>query len=378
MNDSERIRTNLIVVLLGIVTLILGIYQVKSTYVYIFTLFGYHLSLSQKSISFFTIFNGFFLIIFGYLSSSKTKLSWRIMVVLLPLTLFIILINFPRQHYYFALDFVLGAYALWRLISSRKRYVFPSSTLGRPEIIVAFITIIFTVSYGVGGSLLLGNQFKPVINNIGTALYFTGETVTTLGFGDILPVTLTSRMFTISLSVLGIAIFFGSMAILITPIIERRVGGVATKMEKRQLMSLDSYILVLGYSDWISEFITAKRKDGKVVVILDNRVQEKSALEEIGFIVLAENADDESTLASFNLSRSSLIIIGSPDDGYNLLISAALAQQKDQESFSDRVIILVNKSKDVKKFNVFGYKVMDISLTIGAHLDSRFNQIKHN
>ena len=45
------------------------------------------------------------------------------------------------------------------------------------------------------GSLLLGNEFSPHITSLGNALYFTGETVTTLGFGDILPVTLTAKMF---------------------------------------------------------------------------------------------------------------------------------------------------------------------------------------
>ena len=293
-------------------------------------------------------------------------------MVLVPLTIFMISINFPMQHYYFGIDFILAGFTFWRLLITRKQFVFPSSTLGRPEIIVAFLTIIFTLSYGVGGSLLLGNQFSPAIKSVGVALYYTGETVTTLGFGDILPITLTSRMFTISLSALGIAIFFGSMAILITPIIERRIGGVATRMEKRQMMSLDSYILVLGYSDLIINFLTSKRNDGKVIVVLDNRITDDSYLNDTGFIVLRQNADDETTISSFNLLKASLIIIGSPDDGYNLLIAAALGQQKNQDSFRDNVIILVNKGKNMKKFTIFGYRTIDIPNTIVEYLDSHF------
>lgn len=143
-------------------------------------------------------------------------------------------------------------------------------------------------------------------------------------------------------------------------------------MEKRQMMSLDSYILVLGYSDLIINFLTSKRNDGKVIVVLDNRITDDSYLNDTGFIVLRQNADDETTISSFNLLKASLIIIGSPDDGYNLLIAAALGQQKNQDSFRDNVIILVNKGKNMKKFTIFGYRTIDIPNTIVEYLDSHF------
>ncbi len=363
-------NVNVLIVLLGIVALIIGVTIIPSTHVYHFYFFGKFLSVSQKSLSFFTIIDGFFMVIAGYGLKSKGKGAWRAIVVAVIITLFILSLSSLRHYDITWVGIVLAALILIILVKDRKDYVYPSLSIGRPEIAVATIAIIFTISYGVGGTLILGKQFSPPITNIENALYFTGEAVTTLGLGDILPVTFTSRMFTISLSVLGIGIFFGAMAIIITPIIERRIGGIVMRMGERQLKSLKNYVLVLGYSDFVHGYLTKMKTGGQVVVIVIRDENEAERLKGEGFIVMNQNADDENLLNSFKLQGASRILISSNDDGYNLLIVAALNQVPAQDNFKDKVTVLVSNNRNLNKFKIFGYKIADISSVISTHLSS--------
>lgn len=370
--SSVILSANLLIVLTGALTIAIGAFIVPSTHIYILQLYGLTLRIPQRSFSFFTIFDGFFLIVFGYSLTGKTRTSWKINFASLIVTVFVLILSSTRRDHITLLGIALSLFSIYILLKRRFQYRYPSRTIGRPEIAVAIITIIFTVSYGVGGSLLFGNEFNPPITNLGTAIYYTGETVTTLGFGDILPVTLASRMFTISLSILGVAIFFGAMTILITPIIERRIGGIVNRMEKHQLESLENYTLCLGYSEYILGYLKALESKGDVVVVVEKDEKIAERLKSDDFIVLNQSADDESLLLSFNLEKSKQILISSPDDGYNLLICSALNQVENEryKSIHSHVTVIAACSTNIKKFKIFQYHVVDISSIIGEFLMS--------
>ena len=205
-SNAPRVNLNILFTVMGLLTIALGVVLASSTHTYHISLFGLHFIIAERSFSFFTLFDGLFLIVLGFLQLQKTRGTWRLLLGALILTFILLVLSSERRYHLTLVGIVLSFLIFFIMFRQRKDYTMPSVTLGRPEIAVAIITIIFTISYGVGGSLLFGNEFSPPITNIGTALYYTGETVTTLGFGDILPITLTSRMFTISLSILGVAI----------------------------------------------------------------------------------------------------------------------------------------------------------------------------
>ncbi|MGC8515969.1 MAG: NAD-binding protein [Thermoplasmata archaeon] len=361
---------NVLIFFFGLFTIFLGALKAPSTYVYSYNLLVFSINVSQRTISFFTIFGGFFLVIVGYLLREKTRGSFRTFAAAATFSILLNLLSGLHYDYVTLTGVAFGLVVILFLVKRRKDYiVWPTAKWGS-EIVVALITIIFTVTYGVTGSLLLGNEFSPHITSLGNALYFTGETVTTLGFGDILPVTLTAKMFTISISVLGIAIFFGSMSILIAPIIERRLGGVVNRMEKRQLESLRDYILVLGYSSFVHEYLNRMKSAGKSVIIIEKSETEANKLKAEGFTVLNQAADDEEVLSSFSLANSSHVFVASGDDGYNLLIVATLGQVAPRNAFSDKITVLVSNAGNVSKFRIFGYKVLDLPQVISKSLES--------
>jgi len=107
--------------------------------------------------------------------------------------------------------------------------------------------------YGVLGSLWFGAGYQPPIRSLPTAFYYTVETMSTVGYGDIVPRTVQARMFTVSMIVLGISVFATTLSLVIGPLVggslKRALEG---KMQKEQRKN--HYVIIgassLAYAMW--------------------------------------------------------------------------------------------------------------------------------
>tara|TARA_B100000315_G_scaffold259901_1_gene317954 strand:- start:541 stop:1281 length:741 start_codon:yes stop_codon:yes gene_type:complete len=81
--------------------------------------------------------------------------------------------------------------------------------------------IIFIILYGTAGSLFFGNEFSPPIDNYLKAFYYTVTIITTVGFGDIVPNSDVTRLFTASLILVGVAMFLSSTVIIAQSLINQ-------------------------------------------------------------------------------------------------------------------------------------------------------------
>ncbi|WP_323159471.1 ion channel, partial [Pseudomonas marginalis] len=59
---------------------------------------------------------------------------------------------------------------------------------------VAVICIVALLIYSIFGTLYIGTEFSPNIKDVPTALYFALVCMTTVGFGDIVPISVDARM----------------------------------------------------------------------------------------------------------------------------------------------------------------------------------------
>jgi voltage-gated potassium channel len=82
--------------------------------------------------------------------------------------------------------------------------------------------------YAVFGVLYLGAEFSPPVHDLSSALYFSIVSMATVGYGDIVPRTVTARFFTTSIILLGIAVFATSISAVIGPVI----GGSLKRLVK--------------------------------------------------------------------------------------------------------------------------------------------------
>lgn len=195
-----------------------------------------------------SIFIGIFMIWVGNGLKARTRVSWYFAVFLILTSLLSILVRIRGFSliYFDIIGISANILMLSLLLRYRKEYIFPSRINYLPiEGKLALAAILASAIYGVAGTLLLGSQFAPPIHDFNTAVYYTFVILTTLGLGDILPVTDTSRLFTVSVAVLGIASFLGAITTFIGPVLQQRMSKMVNVMESMEFTGFEDHTLVI-------------------------------------------------------------------------------------------------------------------------------------
>jgi hypothetical protein len=80
--------------------------------------------------------------------------------------------------------------------------------------------------------LFTGKRFSSGNSRLGHSVYFTITTLSTVAFGDIVPVTSAARWFVISLVVIGLGVFFSAIAPVLGPEISGELNHLFNPKEK--------------------------------------------------------------------------------------------------------------------------------------------------
>ncbi len=139
--------------------------------------------------------------------------------------------------------FWIAAVLVALLVAQARR--FDRSNLAASSLF-ALLSVGILLLYGVLGSLWFGAGYSPVIRDLPTAFYYTIETMSTVGYGDILPRTTVARMFTVSMIVLGITVFATTLSVVIGPLVG---GSIKRALEGRmQSKQRTGHFVIIGTS----------------------------------------------------------------------------------------------------------------------------------
>jgi len=318
-----------------------------------------------------SILIGIFMIWVGNGLKARTRLSWYIAIFLILASLLSIFVRI--QGFNLIYFNVIGASAniliLSLLLKYRQEYIFPSRTIYLPvEGKLALASITISVIYAVAGTMAMGDQFNPPVHDLYTAIYYSSVVLTTIGFGDILPVTNTARLFTVSVAVLGIASFLGAITTFIGPALQQRMSKVVNVMETMEFTGFGDHSIVCGYTPLCSEFIRTLRSMNVPIVIIVRDMELATALKSEGYIVYREQADKIEVLRKAGLRKAKNVYICSPDDGYNLLVALTINNFKQQEQLNCKVTVIVNSSRNAEKLKHFCDETIDISKLLNDHM----------
>lgn len=200
------------------------------------------------------------LVLFGFFLFKGARLAWFFSVVALVL-LMVLDITLGSAY------LIHGAYSsvlLVLLIHFWKH--FPNQSISNTAGVAVFSIAILNV-YSVLGSLYLGSHFNPKITDIFQAFYFSMVSMATVGYGDIVPVTIESRLFTVSVVFFGITIFTTSVVYL--------AGIAATDtrkiVHKRLLKMKDHYVIVGASQLAVFVYNGLKKRGLQTVIVCDEK-----------------------------------------------------------------------------------------------------------
>ncbi|VVB90767.1 Calcium-gated potassium channel MthK [uncultured archaeon] len=255
---------------------------------------------------------GVFMVLLGSGLKERTRISWYVAIFLILTSILSILVRIRGFSliYFDTIGISVNILMLSLLLRYRKEYIFPSRINYLPiEGKLALAAISVSAVYGVTGTLLLGNQFAPPIHDFYTAVYYTFVILTTLGIGDILPVTDTSRLFTVSVAVLGIASFLGAITTFIGPVLQQRMSKMVNVMESMEFTGFGDHSIVCGYTPICYDFLKNMKSMNVPIVVVVRDMELATALKNEGYIVYREHADNIEVLRKVGLKKAKNVYI---------------------------------------------------------------------
>ncbi|MGH8284118.1 MAG: voltage-gated potassium channel protein [Gammaproteobacteria bacterium] len=180
---------------------------------------------------------GIFLLVMSVGLSLRSKLAWATVVLLLVAGLVLTFADYAAVS---GAMLTYNAVLLAALLAASASFYRSSLTTGT---LFALTSVLAVLVYAVFGSYQLGADFAPPITNFTTALYFSIVTMSTVGYGDIIPKTAEARLFVVSIIVLGISVFAASLSAVLMPVINRRVTRLL-KPGKGRMERTQHYIIV--------------------------------------------------------------------------------------------------------------------------------------
>ncbi|MGC8617629.1 MAG: ion channel [Thermoplasmata archaeon] len=313
--------------------------------------------------------------IFSLIALRGLTLRVRYSYYLSILTTLVTVVPFFSMTSYFSIFtiplFAVAIVAMLLILKDYRYYNFPTKMFARPEISISIVIIVMVLVIGVIGTLLLGNQFNPKITDVARALYYTGEVVTTLGFGDILPITRTSQIFSIIMSMLGIGSFFGAVTVIVGPLIYERGRRVVRVIQRLEGRLMNEYVLFIDFTPLFEPLLNdLVQKDELIIIALDNKSKESLISDKKVFI--ESEGGMERILSNLDLTKSKKIVLGSEDDGKNIMNALYITTKYPGDEIRKKTIAIVNVPTNYERIVPLVGNVISPANLIAEYLKSLF------
>jgi len=287
----------------------------------------------------------------------RKHLAWRMAVFLLPGLALLPLVTFQATD----IPLLLAILVTYPLLI-RNRAQFDQALDLSPLQIASLSSIVGVAIYGTVGAYGLRNQFIELAT-WSDAVYYVIVTFSTVGYGDITPVSPTAKFFSLSLILFGAGTFTIAVGALIGPAIESRMASAFGNMTASELKLLEDHIVVLGHGDVTASLLDELIDETELVVVTPDQ-EVASKLDGDGINVLTDDPTDESVLTDARIDSASGVVIGSNDDARDVL--AVIATRN--VDLDIRIVAAANKEKNVDKLRSVGADNVINPGTIGGRL----------
>lgn len=305
-----------------------------------------NLSVYKGASGLFGIFLGFLLIIIGKGVTERKRRSWWFAVIILSLlTINTLYINaLPKTHFP---NIILLVCLILSVRYFRNR---DQISIGYQQMI-AWLSIIIAVTYGVCGSYLLRNEFAN-IKSWSDALYFTIVTYSTVGFGDLHPLTEHAKFFTVSMILVGIGSFATLFTFLIEPIIYNRMKGVLSIMKK--IAHISDHVIICGYTRLTIALIKQLEEKNVSFIILENSVDKKTEIEE-KYMTIAGNTFQKETFYNAKIDSANSVITAFDNDSDNILTLMTVSEiLEETQNKKTKLISRIDNEENIEKAKKLG------------------------
>jgi len=170
-----------------------------------------------------------------------------------------------------------------------------------------FIVLFMIVTAGIS-IYVLEEKINPNINTLFDAVYWALVTISTVGYGDISPVSTSGRAVSMLIIVGGIAILSFATSVIVSAFSEKlaelKEGRIVEQVNKSK-----SFLVICGYGQMTKMFLRKDIDHLENYVILEKDAQKVLEAQKDGYAAIQEDASRYQTLKKFNTQNSHITVL---------------------------------------------------------------------
>jgi len=235
------------------------------------------------------------------------------------------------------------------------------------ELTILLLAVGFVTFIGGAVIYVFEAHTNPKIETIFDAIYWSLITISTVGYGDITPVTDEGKVLTMVLIVVGIGFISFSTSIIASAFTEKLQELKADRVF-RTIKHMEDVYLICGYSNEAEILAERFQKENINFVIVDldeDRVDEASHK---GYITLKGDITQKSFLQVLDFNRiSKIFVLTNNDISNSFIVLSVKAYSKGAD-----IIALANDERNVSKIKKAGARHVVVPSTVTALLTAEY------
>ena len=185
----------------------------------------------------------------------------------------------------------------------------------RRRFIHLLIAIAVAISIGTVGFHLIEGW------SLGKSIYVAVQTVTTVGYGDVTPVSKGGRAFATLFMLLGVGTVFYALTSVVQSIIESEVvASLGLRRRYREMKKVKNHFIICGAGRVGSRIIRELQRARLDFIVIEKDAQKVADLIGIGTHVLVRDATLEETLREAGVEHARGLAACLPDDADNVYV----------------------------------------------------------
>lgn len=297
----------------------------------------------------------------------RSRLAWAtcILTIFISLLFHLDAITEPVHWWWVTFDSIL----LLLLLPAYRRFDRHNITMGT---LFALASLVIYMGYAVFGVYHLGDQFSPPISDLTSALYFIVVSISSVGYGDITPATMETRVFLTTVIILGIIVVSTAVGATLVPAFMNRIERITTR--KHKIMKRSNHYIIVGHSALASNTYHELKARGEQVTFILLSVPDQSKYPDVDVII--GDGSDVDLLKKAGGEEAKAILALLDDDSENAFVILAAKELKGDV----KTVAAVNDVKNLKRIRrvhpylviapqVLGGELLTMALT-GEKVDS--------
>jgi voltage-gated potassium channel len=188
----------------------------------------------------------------------------------------------------------------------------------RTGVAVGLIMLCAVIAFATMGFMVI--EKWPLADS----LYMTVLTLSTVGYGEVRPLSQTGRMFDSVVIVLGLGSVFFTTTMLGRVILEAEFrGNVVRRAMRRRIDGLQGHIIVCGYGRTGSVVAALLHKEKHAFCVIESQRDKEEELKDSAYTFLIGDATEADVLMEAGVTRAGSVMALLPSDADNLYLTMA-------------------------------------------------------